>query len=200
MEHYETAALPYRHMIAGIGLDSNEFKKPPSLFTELFTRAKADGFHTTAHSDVAQPDAHVHLREILTLPLELDRIDHGLDAASSQELIELIKERGEGFGLTICPWAYVRHCSEEELFGGIGRLRKEGVRMAIASDSPAYVEGNWVVDNLALLMLKGGLKEGDLVQCQRDAVGMCWAGEEVKKELLQEIDGFWEKWRKENEP
>jgi adenosine deaminase len=183
-------------MIAGIGLDSNEFQHPPSLFTELFTRAKRDGFHTTAHSDVAQPDAHVHVREILTPPLALGRIDHGLDAASSKELMELIKGRGEGFGLTICPWAYVRHCSEEELFGGIRRLKNEGVRMAIASDSPAYVEGNWVVDNLALLMLKGGLKEEDLVQCQRNAVGMCWASEEVKKELMDEIDGFWEEWRK----
>jgi len=179
-------------MIAGIGLDSNEFQHPPSLFTELFLCAKSDGFHTTAHSDVAQPDAHIHLREIITPPLELDRIDHGLDAASSEKLLDLIKGRVEGFGLTICPWAYVRHCSEEELFGGIGRLRDEGVRLAIASDSPAYVEGNWVVDNLALLMLKGGFQEEDVVQCQRDAVRICWAGEELKSELLQEIDDFWE--------
>jgi len=196
IQNYEGAALPYRDMIAGIGLDSNEYKHPPSLFALLFARAKADGFKTTAHSDVAQPDAHTHIKQILTPPLELDRIDHGLDAASSSELIKMIKGRGSGFGMTICPWAYVRHCTEEELFGGIRRLWDEGVRISLSSDSPAYMESNWVVESLALLQLKGGFSDGELVQCQRNAVEMCWASEEVKITLLGEIEEFWEGWKR----
>ncbi|TVY32972.1 putative deaminase [Lachnellula occidentalis] len=197
LQHYESTALPYRHMIAGIGLDSNEFQHPPSLFAPLFARARRDGFKTTAHSDVAQPDAHVHLKQILTEPLQLDRVDHGLDAAVSLELIELIKGRGEGFGMTICPWAYVRHCTEEELFGGVRRLWDAGVRISVSSDSPAYVESNYVVENLALLKMKGGFSDEELVQCQRNAVEMCWASGEVKKELLKEIEKFWEGWKRD---
>lgn len=196
LQHYESTALPYRHMIAGIGLDSNEFQHPPSLFAPLFARAKRDGFKTTAHSDVAQPDAHVHLKQILTEPLRLHRVDHGLDAAVSGDLVELMRGMGEGFGMTICPWAYVRHCTEDELFGGIRRLWDEGVRISFSSDSPAYVEGNWVVENLALLKMKGGFSDEELVQCQRNAVEMCWASEEIKKELLEEIEKFWEEWKR----
>ncbi|TVY80682.1 putative deaminase [Lachnellula suecica] len=157
MQHYENTALPYKHMIAGIGLDSNEFAHPPSIFGPLYARAKSDGFKTTAHSDVAQPDALVHLKQILTPPLELDRIDHGLDAAGSDELMALIQSKDHGFGLTICPWAYVRHCTEGRLFGSIRRFVNAGVKICIGSDSPAYVESNWVVDHLALLPVEGRL-------------------------------------------
>ena len=199
LQHYETIALPYRHMIAGIGLDSNEFQHPPSIFAALFARAKRDGFKTTAHSDVAQPDAHVHLKQILTEPLLLDRVDHGLDAALSRELIALINGRGEGFGLTICPWAYVRHCTEQELFGGVRKLWDQGVRISVSSDSPAYVESNYVVENLALLKMKGGFSDEELVQCQRNAVGMCWASGVVKEGLLKEIEKFWKEWKRGQE-
>jgi adenosine deaminase len=98
--------------------------------------------------------------------------------------------------MTIRPWAYVRHCGDEELFGWIRRLWGEGVRVCVGSDSPAYVEGNWVVENLALLKLKGGFSDEELVQCQRNAVEMCWASGEVKRGLLGEIEGFWEGWKR----
>jgi adenosine deaminase len=53
MEHY-FVALPYRDMIITIGLDSDEFNRPPSLFEGMFSRARTDGFHLTCHCDVAQ--------------------------------------------------------------------------------------------------------------------------------------------------
>jgi adenosine deaminase len=45
------AAMPYRDMIVGIGLDSDELDRPPSIFQEVFVRAKADGFKLTALCD-----------------------------------------------------------------------------------------------------------------------------------------------------
>ena len=61
MEHYDTA-LKYRDMIVGIGLDSNEVDRPPSLFDEVFLRARNDGFRLTAHCDVGKPYPleHIH--------------------------------------------------------------------------------------------------------------------------------------------
>ncbi|TVY86832.1 putative deaminase, partial [Lachnellula willkommii] len=171
----------------------------PAVALRAPVRARqARWLQDAAHSDVAQPDAHVHLKQILTEPLRLHRVDHGLDAAVSGELVGLMRARrsGEGFGMTVCPWAYVRHCTEEKLFGGVRRLWDGGVRISVSSDSPAYVEGNWVVENLALLKMKGGFSDEELVQCQRNAVEMCWASEEVKKELLKEIEQFWEGWKR----
>lgn len=104
--------------------------------------------------------------------------------------------RERGVGVTICPWAYVRHMEEGELFGGIKRLVEGGVKFCVASDSPAYMEGCWVVDNLEVLAMRARFSEEKLVECQRVTVGMCWAGEQVKRGLLEEIDGFWEGWKR----
>ena len=57
------AALPYRDMIAGIGLDSNEYDRPPILFEGVYLRARADGFKLTCHCDVTQKDTHEHIRQ-----------------------------------------------------------------------------------------------------------------------------------------
>lgn len=101
MQHYELA-LPHRDMIIGIGLDSNEFDRPPSLFSDLYLRARADGFRLTAHCDVKQPNTHEHIRQVIEDlgGTGAERVDHGLDAAERPELVNLIKEKG--VGMTLC--------------------------------------------------------------------------------------------------
>jgi adenosine deaminase len=189
MKHYEMA-LPYRDMIVGIGLDSNEYNRPPLLFDEVYQRARKDGFKLTCHCDVTQRDTHEHIRQVAC---ELggtgaDRIDHGLDAAEVPELVETIKTKG--IGMTLCPWAYVRHHKEENVFGYVRKLFDAGVVVNISSDSPAYVESNWVVDNLLLLKINGGFTNEEIVKLQMNAVDMCWASEDVKAEIRTEIERY----------
>lgn len=62
MESY-LEALPFRDMIVGIGLDSNEYDRPPILFERLYLRARADGFKLTCHCDVTQKDTYEHIRQ-----------------------------------------------------------------------------------------------------------------------------------------
>ena len=78
-------------------------------------------------------------------------------------------------------------------------LMDAGIKICISSDSPAYVESNWVTDNLALLKLRGGFMNEDVVRVQRDAVDMCWADEETKGRLRGEIETFVEGMRKKGE-
>lgn len=94
MENY-VAALPYKDMIVGIGLDSDEHDNPPSKFAELFLRAGTDGSKLTCHCDIAQKDTYSNIREVAeTLGgTGAERIDHGLNAVERPELIELIKKR-----------------------------------------------------------------------------------------------------------
>ncbi|KAL2069973.1 hypothetical protein VTL71DRAFT_14653 [Oculimacula yallundae] len=192
MEHYELA-LPYRDIFVGIGLDSNEYDRPPLLFQDLYTRARADGLKLTAHCDVTQKNTLEHIRQVVE---ELggtgaERVDHGLDVVESETLVRKIVEKG--VGMTLCPWAYVRHHTEANLFSYVRTLMDAGVKICISSDSPAYVESNWVTDNLALLKLKGGFTIEDVVRVQRDAVDMCWADEKTKERLRGEIGNFVEK-------
>ena len=187
MKHYEMA-LPYREMIVGIGLDSNEFNRPPLLFNEMYKRARNDGFKLTCHCDVTQKDTHEHIRQVAC---ELggtgaDRIDHGLDAAEVPELMEMIESKG--IGMTLCPWAYVRHHREENVFRYVRKLFDAGILVNISSDSPAYVESNWVVDNLQLLKMKGYFTNEEIVKVQMNAVDMCWASENVKVEMRDRIE------------
>jgi adenosine deaminase len=189
MEHYE-AALPYKDMIVGIGLDSNEYDRPPSLFESLYLRARSDGFKLTCHCDVTQKDTHEHIRQVAECigGTGADRLDHGLDAAERPELVALIKDKG--IGMTLCPWAYVRHHNEEDLFRYVRMLFDAGVKVNISSDSPAYVESNWITQNLLLLRMKCEFTDVELARVERDSVKICWAGEDVKSAILRQIERF----------
>ena len=117
-----------------------------------------------------------------------DRIDHGLDAAESPKLVDLIKEKS--LGMTICPWAYVRHHTEANLFGHVRILFDAGIKITIGTDGPALMEENWVTDNLILLKQQCGFTNDEIVTVEKNAVEICWAGEETKKTLMGEIDRF----------
>ena len=134
IEQYDLA-LPYKDMIVGIGLDSDEYDRPPVLFKEVYRRAREDGFQLTGHCDFNQKDTHDHIRQLAEV-LEASRIDHGMNVVDKQELMDLIKAKR--IGLTICPCAYIRHAPEDEVFPRIRKLFDSGIKIAIASDDPAY--------------------------------------------------------------
>ncbi|KUJ15318.1 adenosine deaminase [Mollisia scopiformis] len=191
LTHYELL-VPYHDIIVGVGLDGNEFERPPMLFDELFKRARRDGLRITAHCDVKQPNTLTNIRQVVEEigGTGADRVDHGLDAAADASLVQAIKAKGTG--MTLCPWAYVRHHTEQDLFGFLRVLKDEQVKICISCDSPAYVEDNWVLQNLSLLRLRGGLTDEELLGAQRDAIEMCWASEGVKTCLREDIHRFCE--------
>jgi len=184
------AALPYRDMIVGIGLDSDELDRPPKLFEAVFRRARDDGFKITTHCDFNQKDTHEHIRQVAE---DLggsgaDRIDHGMNTADRDKLMNLIKVKD--IGMTICPCAYIRHTPESEVFPRIKKLFDAGIKITIASDDPAYMEDNWVLHNLYLVREKCEFKDQDMMQLQRNAVEVCWASDEVKEDLFGKLDEF----------
>ena len=93
-------AAPHRHRIAGIGLDSVEDGHPPAKFTEVFREAKEQGYRRTAHCDVDQPNSVALIRQCLDL-LDVDRIDHGVNAVEDADLMGDLKRRGTC--ITVCP-------------------------------------------------------------------------------------------------
>lgn len=192
MEHYR-AALPYRDIIIGIGLDSNEEDRPPILFEELFSQARKDGFKLTMHCDVDSKNTHEHIRQATCVVAGsgLDRIDHGLNAADDQDLIKSIMKRD--LGMTICPWSYLRHTTYTELGPKIRALYDAGIKISINSDDPAYMEDCWVLHNLLLVKHLCGFTDRDLVTLARNAVNISWAEPVVKQSILREIDLVYDK-------
>lgn len=187
MKHFQ-AVLPYRDMVVGIGLDSNEDNRPPSMFSEVFALAKQAGFHLTAHCDVGQKDSHEHIRQVVSVlgGSGAKRIDHGLNAAQSQELMHLIKNNG--IGMTITPWGYLRHEPVDEIFPRIRTLYDAGIQIAIASDDPAYMEDCWILHDMLLAKKMCGFNNHDMVTLTRNAVDICWAPEAVRTEIRNEVE------------
>lgn len=184
--HYDTA-LAYRDMIIGIGLDSDEYNRPPSLFQEVFRRAREDGFKITNHCDFNQKDTHEHIRQVCEI-IGADRIDHGINAADRDDLLALVKTKQ--MGLTLCPCAYIRHAPELEVFPRIRKLFDAGLLVTIASDDPAYMEDNYLVDNLLMVRNKCKFTDVEMIQLQRNAITICWAPESLKRSLLADLENF----------
>lgn len=186
MEHY-LASLDYRDMIVGIGLASNEDQRPPMLFEDIYSRARADGFRLTAHCDVGKTYPFEHVRQVACSigGTGGDRIDHGLNAVESPELLELIREKD--IGMTICPWSYIRHQPFDEVFERIRALFDAGVRFSIASDDPTFMEDTWIHENLLVVREYCKFDDGGMIKLAEDAVKMSWAPEEVKQAILKEL-------------
>ncbi|CAG8975120.1 hypothetical protein HYALB_00004418 [Hymenoscyphus albidus] len=189
MAQYE-AMLLYKSMVVGIGLDSDEFQQPPSLFQAVFKRARADGFKLTTHCDFNQKNTHEHILQVAKSlgGNGAERIDHGMNAADHPELMQIIREKG--IGMTICPCAYIRHTSEYEVFPRIRKLFDAGIQVTIASDDSAYMEDNWIFHNLYLVREKCEFTNGDLISLQRNAVSICWTDRETKIAILDELATF----------
>lgn len=191
MDHY-LAALPYRDMIAGIGLDSNEYQRPPLLFQDVFSLARRNGFRITMHCDVGQDNTHEHIRQVVS---EMggngaDRIDHGLNAADRADLVDLILKRD--IGMTICPWAYMRYQTYSDLGPKMRLLFDAGIRITINSDDPAFMDDAWILHNW-LLTKRFGFTDEEIVTLARNAVTISWATQSIKDEIMREIDAVYKR-------
>lgn len=174
-----------------VGLASNEYDRPPLLFEAGFQMAREDGLHVTMHCDVDQKDAVDHVHEAIFEVCSgqgSERIDHGLNAIDRPDLIAGLKERN--IGLTLCPHAYHRRQATETLFPKIRKLWDEGVKICINSDDPTYMHNVWIDGNMMKVYEYCGLAQSDMIQLVQNAVEMSWAEEEVKEEILKELEEF----------
>ena len=82
-------ALPHGG-IAGVGLDSSEKDRPPSLFKKVFAKARAAGLRCVAHAGEEGPPSYII--EALDL-LKVERIDHGVRCLEDPELVKRLAQR-----------------------------------------------------------------------------------------------------------
>ncbi|KAF5617227.1 adenosine deaminase [Fusarium tjaetaba] len=186
METYQSV-LPYRDMVAGIGLDSDENDRPPLMFEEVYNRARHDGFRITAHCDVGNKDAHKHIRQVVNDlgTTGADRLDHGINAAQDVDIMHRIKERG--IGMTLTPWGYLRHEPVDEIFPRIRTLFDAGIPIAIGSDDPAYMEDTWILHDWLLVKKMCEFSNREMATLAKSAIDICWAEDGVKEEMRREL-------------
>lgn len=181
MAHLEMAE-PWLDHLVGVGLDSDEKDNPPAKFVEVFARARALGLKLTMHCDVNQKDILEHIRECLDL-IEVDRIDHGINALEDAALCDEIARRG--LGLTVCPVSnrfVVQSLTGDEIRNMLSR----GMKPTINSDDPAYFRA-YMNENLEALVDEAGFTEAEILTLTRNAFEVSWLPEARKQHWLDRL-------------
>ena len=178
-------AQPYKDWIVGVGLDSSERDRPPSLFKEVFDRARERGYRSVAHAGEEGPAEYVW--EALRL-LKSERIDHGVRSTEDEELMAyLIRQQ---VPLTVCPLSNVKLCVFEDMREhNIKQMLDCGVCVTINSDDPAYF-GGYMLENFTAAQRDLGMTKADLIKISRNAIQAAFIEEDDKARLRQELDDF----------
>ncbi len=184
MEHLEMS-LPFSNWIVGVGLDSDERDNPPSKFAEVFARARSAGYKLTMHCDVNQKDITGHIRECLDL-IQVDRIDHGVNALEDESLVRDIVARG--LGLTVCPVSnqfVVQSLTSKE----IRTMLERGIKATINSDDPGYFRA-YMNENFIQLAQEGDFSKQEIAQLSRNAFDIAWIPESRKLHYLGLLESY----------
>ena len=178
------AALPYREMILGVGLDSSEIGNPPEKFADVFQRARHLGFRIVAHAGEEAPASYVW--GALDV-LGAERIDHGVRSEEDPALLERLTE--QRIPLTMCPLSNLALRVVDRLEDhNLKRLLDQDIVVTVNSDDPAYF-GGYVLDNYMAATTALDLSAGDLCGLTRNSIEASFISEESKERLVAELLG-----------
>ena len=171
-----------REDLLGIGLDSAEVGYPPSLFTEVFSRARELGLHVVAHAGEEGPASYVI--EALDL-LQVERIDHGIRCSDDQNLMHRIAS--SDIALTSCPLSNRRLQVVQDLRElPLHQFLEGGIRVTVNSDDPAYF-GGYLAANYEALIDSGYSLQECAAFC-RNGIEASFIDNRRQAELIEEYD------------
>ena len=175
-------ALAYKDEITAVGLDSSELGHPPEKFSRVFARARKEGFLTVAHAGEEGPVSYIY--QALD-DLKVSRIDHGVRAIESDELMaRLIQER---MPLTVCPLSNTMLCVFDDMSQHtILTMLERGVMVTVNSDDPAYF-GGYMNENFMALVQHLSLSRQQASQLSLNAVEASFLSEAEKTVLRKSI-------------
>jgi len=131
------AALPFRDLFIGVGLDSSERGHPPEKFARVFARCGALGLRRVAHAGEEGPPASV--RGALDA-LGAERIDHGVRCLEDPALVARLAAGRTP--LTVCPLSNLRLKVVPTLASHpLPAMLEAGLACCLNSDDPAYFGG-----------------------------------------------------------
>jgi len=179
------AALPHRHAIVAVGLDSGEAGNPPEKFRTVFDRARSEGFLTVAHAGEEGPPEYIW--QALDL-LYVRRVDHGVRCTEDEGLVDRLV--ADQTPLTVCPFSNVKLRVFHELRDhNFRELLDRGLLVTINSDDPAYF-GGYVADNYIGTAAALGLTAEQMIQVARNSFVASFLPEAEQQQHLDAIDAF----------
>lgn len=172
--------------VVGIDIAGMEFKpgKDPSQckFKKAFAEAAKCGIHRTVHAgEIGTAQA---VKEALD-HMKAERIGHGYHAYDDPEVYQrVIKEQVH---LEICPISSVltRACPADIQVHPLKAFVKDGVNFSLNTDDPVVL-GNTLTDDFKVAT-DMGLSNDDIIKGIFNAARSCFASDEEKKQILDEL-------------
>ena len=176
-------ALPFRDVIAGVGLDSSEAGHPPSKFAAVFDRARRAGLLAVAHAGEEGPAAYIS--EALDV-LQVRRIDHGVRCEEDPDLEQrLVRER---VPLTVCPLSNIKLRVFDRMEAhNLKRLLQLGVCVTVNSDDPAYF-GGYLLENYLAVQQALDMSKADMALLARNSIEASFLAPPEQRRWFATID------------
>ncbi len=178
-------AMPHQDKIIAIGLDSSELGHPPEKFERVFAKAREAGFLTVAHAGEEGPVSNI--TDSVTL-LNVSRVDHGVRCSDDAQLVAELAQMA--MPLTVCPLSNTKLKVFAEMEQhNIVELLRQGVKVTINSDDPAYF-GGYMNDNFLAVAASHQLTQQELAQFTRNAIEASFISEQEKHALTAQLEEF----------
>ncbi len=182
------AALPWRDLFIGVGLDSSERGHPPEKFARVFAQARALGLHRVAHAGEEGPPAYI---ESALDVLQVERIDHGVRCVESPALVARLAALH--MPLTVCPLSNVKLCGFATMAEhNLPALLAAGLCATVNSDDPAYF-GGYLNDNfIAAFDALPQLGVAEAYRLMRNSFEASFASDDAKAGWIAQLDTAFE--------
>jgi adenosine deaminase len=178
------AALPYRSLFIGVGLDSSERGHPPEKFARVFAQARALGLHLVAHAGEEGPPAYI---ESALDVLQVQRIDHGVRCVESPALVQRLA--ASRMPLTVCPLSNVKLCVYQTMADHqLPALLAAGLCATVNSDDPAYFGGYMNANFTATFEALPQLGATQAYQLMRNSFEASFASDAAKAGWVAQLD------------
>ncbi|HTZ42916.1 MAG TPA: adenosine deaminase [Jatrophihabitans sp.] len=171
--------------LISFGLGGPEIGVPRAQFQPYFDQARAIGLRSVPHAgETTGPET---IWDSIRL-LGAERIGHGTSAAQDPELLAYLRENR--IALEVCPTSNVATRAVPSLAEHpLPRLVEAGVPVTINSDDPPMFSTDLNNEyRIAGELL--GLDEAGVADLARTAVTASFAPDDLKRDLLAEIDGY----------
>ncbi len=170
------------HGLIGVGIGGSEAQYPPEDFAEIYDRARAAGFRTSAHAGEAAGAASIWgaLRS-----LRVDRIGHGTRATEDEALVEHLAEKQ--IPIEMCPISNVRTAVVSDLAEHpIRAFFDRGLLITVNTDDPAMFQTSLAHEYRQLAAVHG-FSRSEIRTLIDNAVTSSWLSDDEKSALRGQL-------------
>jgi adenosine deaminase len=173
-----------REGVIGIGIGGSEQSYPPELFEDVFERARALGFRTSAHAGEAAGAESV---KGAVYSLRVDRIGHGTRALEDHLLLDLLVSRQ--IPVEMCPISNLRTGVVATIADHpIRILFDRGLLVTVNTDDPKMF-GNSLAQEYRSLEADLGFTRDEIRTLILHGIRASWLPEDGKRRLRESFSG-----------